>query len=106
MEDLLPMVCAGVLILLALIVVIFITVSLKPFTYEKRKDGNNTCLTLTAKRNLNRISVLARLDNEEITFERKRIRKGQSVDFVYPASQKTSKLTVEAESGHVRVLEV
>jgi hypothetical protein len=106
MEDLLPMICAGVLILLALAVVFFLVSNLKPFAYEKRKEGTNTCLTLTAKHNLNRASVTASFDSEEITFERRRIRKGQSVDFVYPASQKPAKLTVEVESGNVRTVEV
>lgn len=105
-EDLLPTICAGALILLALAVVVFLALNLKPFTYEKRKEGNNTCLSVTAKRNLNKVSVTASAGGEDITFERRRIRKGQRVDFVYPQSQKPAKLIVEVESGHVQAVEV
>jgi hypothetical protein len=105
-DDILMFVCAGVLILAAVIVLVTIILNLKAFDYRKRKDGQNTCLTVNAKKNLGKITVQARFGNEDIKFERKRVRKGQSIDFVYPASNKAAKLIVETESGSVQVVEV
>ncbi|NYZ74092.1 hypothetical protein H0O00_03040 [Candidatus Micrarchaeota archaeon] len=106
MEDILPIACAGSLILLVLALVLYFFINLNPFSYDKRKEGVNTCLTITAKHNLNKVTVTANVDGDDVTFERRRIRKGQSVDFVYPLSPKPAKLTVEVESGNVRALEV
>lgn len=105
-EDILALCCGGVLALTAASVIVFIILNLKAFTYQKHKEGSNTCLTITAKRNLNKVTVKARFGHEEITFERKRIRKGQSVDFVYPSSDRKAKVIVEAESGNVQTVEV
>ena len=105
-EDILTIVCAGALIISAIAVVAFIVLNLKAFTYEKKKEGSETCLTVNAKKNLAKVTVQARFGSEEIKFERKRIRKGQSVDFVYPHSEKKAKLIVEPESGSPQTIEV
>ncbi len=105
-DELLVAGCAGLLILAAIAVLAMIILNLKAFTYTKRKEGANTCLTVTAKRNLARVSVIARFGEEEITFERKRIRKGQSVDFVFPRSDRKARLVVESEVGSPHTVEV
>ncbi len=105
-EDLLPLICAGSLILIAVAIIAFIALGMKPFSYSKRKEGQNTCLTITARRNLAKASVVARFGTEEVRFERKRIRKDQSVDFVFPASDKKAKLIVEVDPGNEQTLEV
>ena len=105
-DDVLPYVCAAALALGAIAVIAFFIYNLRAFTYQKRKEGANTCLTVTAKRNLNRVVVDAKFGEEGIKFERKRVRKGQSIDFVFPASQRKAKLTVETESGNIQAAEV
>jgi hypothetical protein len=105
-DDILIAGCAGILILIAAGIIAFVVLGLKAFSYEKRKEGGNTCLTINAKRNLAKVTVVAGIGNDEIRFERKRIRKGQSVDFVYPSSDKPAKLTVETETGSPHSLEV
>ncbi len=105
-EDILTLGCGGVLVLAAIAIIAFIVLNLKAFSYVKRKEGSNTCLTITAKKNLNKVTVQARFGNEEIKFERKRVRTGQSIDFVYPQSDKPAKLTVETDSGSVQTAEV
>jgi hypothetical protein len=105
-DDILIAGCAGILILIALGVIAFVIIGLKAFSYEKRKEGSNTCLTVRAKRNLNKVTVQASFGNDDIKFERKRIRKGQSVDFVFPSSDKPAKLVVETDSGSVQTVEV
>jgi hypothetical protein len=105
MEDLL-LPCALIFVLFIAAIGIFLLLNRRPFRYEKRKEGQNICLSVTAKKNLDRVVVTARFDGEEISFERKRIRKGQCVDFVFPASEKKIKLLVAAESGSAQEFEV
>ena len=99
-------ICAGAVILIGLAVIIFILWNMKPFSTKKRTEGTNTALTVTAKRNLDKVTVIARFGNEEVNFERKRVKKGQSIEFVYPSSKKPAKLIVEVGSGHVLAAEV
>ena len=105
-EDLLPFACLGGLLLLFVIIFAVLALGSGAFTYRKRSEGQNTCLSVTARRNIARICLVVNVGGEEVTFERKRIRKGQSVDFAYPATKNPGKLTVEVESGNVRVVEV
>jgi len=99
--------CAGAVVLVCLIAIVYLLVGgFRQFSYKKRTTGAQTSLVVMANRDLFRIGVDARFNNEQITFERRRIKKGQSVEFVYPRSDQKAKLTVEAESGHARVYEV
>jgi hypothetical protein len=99
--------CAGTVILVCLIAIIYLVVGgFRQFSYKKKVMGTQTSLIVIANRDLFRIGVVARFDNEQIAFERRRIKKGQSVEFVYPHSDKKAKLTVEVGSGHARVYEV
>ena len=104
--DLLPIVCFGGLLLLIVILVALLALGSGAFSYRKRSEGHNTCLSITARRNIARVCLIVKIGNDDITFERRRIRKGQSVDFVYPATKNPGKLTVEVEPGNVRTVEV
>lgn len=99
--------CAGTVIVLCLIAIIYLVVGgFRQFSYKKKAMGTQTSLIVIANRDLFRIGVVARFNSEQITFERRRIKKGQTVEFVYPRSDQKAKLTVEVESGHARVYEV
>jgi hypothetical protein len=98
--------CAGAFILVLLLVAVFLILRRKPFTYRKKTTDKNTTLTIVANRNLHKVTVEARFGGDSIKFERKRIRKGQTVDFTYPASNKPTKITVEADAGKPKVSEV
>jgi len=105
-DDILTIVCAGALILTVILVVLFLIFGMRPFRYNKRKEGSNTCLEITAKRDLAKVTVFARFGSEQIRFERKRIRKGQSIDFVFPESKKKTKVVVETEKGKEKAFEI
>jgi hypothetical protein len=105
MEEFLP-VCAGIAILGLVAAIIYFLQHGRPFDYDKRKEGQNICLTIHARHNLDRVVVTAGFDTEEISFERKRIRKGQYVDFVFPRSDKKIRLSVTAEGGSTYALEI
>ena len=105
-DDIVAMGCAGGLILAVILLALFLVFGMRPFKYSKRKEGSNTCLTITAKRNLARISVFAKFDSENIRFDRQRVRKGQSIDFVFPASKEKIKVVVETDKGKENAFEV
>ena len=103
--DIVTISCAAIVVLAVIAVAVFLF-GRKAFTYKKGKEGANTCLTIYAKRNLAKVVVVARFGGEEIKFERKRIRKDQSVDFVFPSSEKKIKLVIEAEPGNEHHFEI
>jgi hypothetical protein len=99
-------VCGGSIILLLLAALAIFLMGRRHFTCRKRRAGDSAILTVTARRNLRKIVVLARFDGEDMSFERMRVRKGQSVEFSFPWSDKKTKVTVEAESGSAQAAEV
>jgi hypothetical protein len=99
-------ICAGALILLSLAIVVYLLFGRRPFTYSKRAGEKNTDLAITARRNIRKVSLTVKAENEDMTFERGRIKKGQTVDFVYPSSKERAKLTVEDESGKKKAYEI
>ncbi len=105
-EEMLPLLCLGALAFLIIILFALMLLGSGPMTYRKRVVGQNTSLTITAKRNIARISLVTKDGEEEVTFERRRVKKGQSIDFVYPASKAPGKLTMEIEPGNVKVYDV
>ncbi len=104
-DDLLPLICAGSIILVVAATAAFL-IGRRAFTVQKRRQGPDVLITVMARQNLERITVLARFDGEEVPLERRRVRKGQSVDFSFPASDKKAKVTVQLESGAVLSSEV
>jgi hypothetical protein len=99
--------CAGVVVIFCILAIVYVILSgLRQFSFRKKATGTQTSLVVTANRDLFRVGVVARFGNEEIAFERRRIRKGQSVEFSYPSSKQKARLTVEAQFGHVQVCEV
>jgi hypothetical protein len=105
-EDLIPIFCAGALLIVFAVLLLLGLRALKPYGYSRRAEGTNTCLTIKAKRNLHKVTVVASFGGEEVTFERARVRKGQSVDFVFPSSEKKARLVVEIEPGKSQSSEV
>lgn len=105
-DQTLPLICGGTIILAAIAIIALFIYNLRSFTWRKQRQGTDILMTVTAKRNLASVTVLARFDGDEVKFERKRVRKGQSIDFSFPYSDKKTKIIVEAESGSVRTVEV
>lgn len=99
-------ICAAAIVIACIIAIAYLLTRSKPVKFEKKTEKGNSCLTITANQDLARIAVSARFDSEEINFERKRIKKGQTVEFAYPYSVQPARLTVETESGKILVFEV
>jgi len=96
---------AGSAILIILIAAGLILLNLRAFSFRKAIQGQNISITITAKRNLDKLTVIAIVDGEEVKFERRRVRKGQSVDFVFPSEGKKARIIADLESGGVQEAE-
>lgn len=101
----LEILAAGIMVL-CILLILYLLFGSKPVKYQKKVYGGNTSLVITAKCNLAKVLVTAKFDQEEIAFERKRIRKGQTIEFVYPSSKNPAKLIVQTESGRTLAFEV
>ncbi|MBD3210475.1 hypothetical protein GF318_03785 [Candidatus Micrarchaeota archaeon] len=95
-------ICVGAGILIILVVAVYLIFFSKAFEYRKKTFKGTTSLTVYAKKNLKKVSVKA----DDISFERKRIRKGQTVEFDFPSTKKPARLIVEEESGHAQTVDV
>ena len=95
-------ICVGTGLLVLLLILFYILFFSKPFVYKKKKRENTISLTVLAKRNLYKVTVIA----NDVTFERKRIRKDQYVEFDYPITSKPAKLIIEVTEGKPRTFEV
>lgn len=97
------LVIGAVALILALLA--FILLNLRAFSLTRRLEGQNTCIILKAKRNLEKVTLVAGVNGEDMAFERRRVRKGQSVEFVFPSSEKKARVTVVLESGATQTAE-
>jgi hypothetical protein len=98
--------CIGGFVLLFILVLVFVILRNRAFNYRKKNFENNTTLTVVANRNLYKVTVEANFPGDNIKFERKRIRKGQAVEFTYPLSKTPAKLIIEVDAGKPKVFEV
>ena len=95
-------ICVGGSIVLILLILVYLLLFSKPFTYVKRSHSGTTYLSITARKNLSSISVKA----GDISFRRQRIKKGQTIEFDYPSSNKLAELTIELSQGNIQKFEV
>ena len=95
-------ICIGSGILVLLLVIVYLLLLSKPFKYTKRSQKGKTSLIVEARKNLSKVTVVA----GDVTFERKRIKEGRTVEFDYPTSRKPAKLIVVLESGRVQTFEI
>ena len=105
-EELFLNACGGVLIIILAAVLALIAFGSRPFTYRKRVEGANTTLTVTARKNITRISLMVNVGGEDVAFERRRVRADQEVEFAYPTSPDRASLTIELESGRAATFRV
>ena len=96
---------AGAAVAVVLLAVALILMRRRAFKVSRRIEGQNTCITLHARGNLERISLVAGVNGEDMAFERRRVRKGQSIEFIFPTSEKKARITVVLESGATQTAE-
>jgi len=98
--------CAGAVVLLCIILIGYLVFFQKPFHFKKEIDRGNATVTLEAKAALSRASLVCASGKDELRFERKNIKAGETIVFVYPAGLGNARLIVEAVSGNAQTFEV
>jgi len=90
----------GLVIIAAVIVVVLLLFFFKkPYRWKKEIKGDKTTFTFEARRDIKKIELSGKFGNEKIKFERRNIKKGEKIEFDYPASDQPATLVVETEGG-------
>ncbi len=98
---------AFVIVFAAVIIVVLLFFFNRPYNCNRKIEGDNTVFTLDAKKDISSIEVLGKFGkNEKIKFQRKDIKKGEKIEFVYPASTEPASVTIEIEKGNAKTFEV
>ncbi|MEM2908961.1 MAG: hypothetical protein QW590_02725 [Candidatus Bilamarchaeaceae archaeon] len=90
----------GVIIITALAaVVILLFFMRKPYTWKREIKGEKTVFRFEARRDIKGVMLVGKFGKENIRFERKNIKRGEAIEFAYPASTEPATLIVETEDG-------
>jgi len=88
------------IIVAALAVIVFLIFFLrKPYKWKKWIKGDRTVFVFEAGKDLKGIELHVRQGKEEMTFKRKNLKKGETVEFVYPVSTELATLMVDDDGG-------
>ena len=95
-------ICAGLIIIICIILIIyFLTRSRGAVSAEKKTESGNVLLLIKANKNIQQIEVSGTTDfGETIRFTRKDMKKGDTVEFVFPMTRNPLQITVTDESGN------
>ena len=95
-------VCVGSSIILIILLIVLLIIRSRPFSARKTKGEHLDTLTITANKNIHKITV----KSNDIVFARAKIRKGQTVDFSYPKADSKTQVTVEVDQGKPKTYEL
>jgi len=95
-------ICAGLVIVVCIVLIIYLlTRSRSSVSIEKKTEGGNVKLSMKANKDIRQIDVSGQNeDGEEIRFMRKDLKKGETVEFVFPLTRNPLQITVTDESGN------
>ncbi len=97
----------GFIIVFAVIVIIILLfIFNRPYSCNRKVKGDETVFSFDAKKDIAKVEVIGKFGNENIKFQRKDIKKGEHVEFVYPASTDPASVTIETEKGNQKTFEV
>lgn len=95
-----------VVVFAVLVILILLFIFNRPYSCNRKVQGDETIFTLDAKKDIAGIEVVGKFGKESIKFQRKDIKKGEKVEFVYPASTEPASVTLEMEKGNQKKFEV
>ncbi|NYZ77299.1 hypothetical protein H0O02_03210, partial [Candidatus Micrarchaeota archaeon] len=75
-----------VIIFAVLVMLVLLFVFNRPYSCSRKVKGKETVFSLDARKDIAKIEVVGKFGTESITFQRKDIKKGEKIEFVYPAS--------------------
>jgi len=90
----------GLVIAAAVIIIVLLLFFLKrPYKWNKEMKGDTAVFTFEARKDIKGIELTGNLGKEKIDLQRKNIKKGEKIEFDYPASTQKVTLIVETEGG-------
>jgi len=90
----------GLVIAAAVIIIVILLFFLKrPYKWNKEIKGEAAILTFEARTDIKGIELVGVLGNEKIDLQRKNIKKGEKIEFNYPASTEKVVLIIETDGG-------
>ncbi len=104
--ELVEIVAVFVIILAIIVILVLLFIVNRPYSCKKKVKGQQTIFSLNANRDIARVEVVGKFNGESIKFERKNIKKGESIEFAYPASTEPASVTIEIEKGNLKTFEV
>ncbi len=98
---------AFVIVFAIIFIIILLFFFNRPYSCNRKVEGDKTVFTLDAKKDIANVDILGKFGrNEKINFQRKDIKKGEKIEFVYPASTEPASVTVEIEKGNSKTFEI
>jgi hypothetical protein len=97
---------AFIIIFAVVFIIILLFFFNRPYNCNRKIEGDKTIFTLDAKKDIANVEVLGKFGKEKIKFQRKDIKKGEKIEFIYPASTEPASVTVEIEKGNQKTFEV
>jgi len=90
----------GLVIAAAVIIIVILLFFLKrPYKWNKEIKGDTAVFTFEARSDIKGIELIGTLGNERINLQRKNIKKGEKIEFDYPASTENVVLIIETDGG-------
>ncbi|MBI5227965.1 hypothetical protein HY988_05235 [Candidatus Micrarchaeota archaeon] len=99
-------ICAGGIIIACIVVIAYLLLKNAPISCERKIHGDKALIKITANKDIQKVEIVGRFGGEEIAFERKDIKKGQKLEFSYPASTEKAKVTFYEKDGKGKSVEV
>ncbi len=90
----------GLVIAASVIIIVILLFFLKrPYTWKREIKGDMAVLIFEARNDIKGIELQGNIGNEKIEFQRKNIKKGEKIEFDYPAKTEKVVFIVETEGG-------
>ena len=97
---------AGAVVLLCSLVICYLFLFSKPFSFSKTIKDDSASLIFSTRRDIQRVLLSCGSGKCEIKFERRNIRNGETIEFVYPLSLEKAKLVVEMGPEGVKTFDI
>lgn len=98
--------CSGAVVMLCIILIGYLVFFRKPYHIKKETGNGSVTVTLDTRTALSRASLICADGKDGLRFERKNIKAGETIVFVYPAGEGKPCLIVEAVSGNAQTFEI
>ncbi len=99
-------ICAGAIIIACIAAIAYLLTSTGKVKCERTNKDGKAWIKIIANKEIPKVEIIGKFGKEEIKFERKDIKKGQTIEFSYPQSSEKAKVTLYDEHGKPEVIEL